>query len=179
MTKRQKNRQHNGQKKKYKQRSTKHAYNTKDRVTQTPLNHVFTRYITSHCYFLHNKLDIYEFITINGSMPLPVDYKFPECIIRPVVSVSDGSMPLHVDYKFPECIIRPVVNVLDGSIPLLVDNKFPECIIRPVGSVLDGSIPLLVDYKFPECIICPVVSVLDGSIPLLWTISSPSVSSVQ
>ena len=149
------NRQHNDQKKKYKQRSTKHAYNTKDRVTQTPLNHVFTRYITSHCYFLHNKLDIYEFITINGSMPLPVDY------------------------KFPECIIRPVVNVLDGSIPLLVDNKFPECIIRPVGSVLDGSIPLLVDYKFPECIICPVVSVLDGSIPLLWTISSPSVSSVQ
>ena len=32
-----KNRQHNGQKKKYKQRSTKHTYQTKDRVTRTPL----------------------------------------------------------------------------------------------------------------------------------------------
>ena len=35
-----KNRQHNGQKKKVqkdKQRSTKHTYKTKDRVTQTPL----------------------------------------------------------------------------------------------------------------------------------------------
>ena len=32
-----KNRQHNGQKKKYKQRSTKHTHKTKDRVTQTPL----------------------------------------------------------------------------------------------------------------------------------------------
>ena len=32
-----KNRQHNGQKKKDKQRSTKHTYKTKDRVTQTPL----------------------------------------------------------------------------------------------------------------------------------------------
>ena len=29
--------QHNGQKKKYKQRSTKHANKTKDRVTRTPL----------------------------------------------------------------------------------------------------------------------------------------------
>ena len=37
MVKRQKNRQHNGQKKKYKQRSTKHTYKTKDRVTRTPL----------------------------------------------------------------------------------------------------------------------------------------------
>ena len=36
-----KNRQHNGQKKKVqkdKQRSTKHTYKTKDRVTRTPLN---------------------------------------------------------------------------------------------------------------------------------------------
>jgi hypothetical protein len=33
----QKNRQHNGQKKKDKQRSTKHTYKTKDPVTQTPL----------------------------------------------------------------------------------------------------------------------------------------------
>jgi hypothetical protein len=35
-----KNRQHNGQKKKYKnikQRSTKHTHKTKDRVTRTPL----------------------------------------------------------------------------------------------------------------------------------------------
>ena len=32
-----KNRQHNGQKKKDKQRSTRHAHKTKDRVTQTPL----------------------------------------------------------------------------------------------------------------------------------------------
>ena len=32
-----KNRQHNGQKKKDKQRSTKHTYKTKDRVTRTPL----------------------------------------------------------------------------------------------------------------------------------------------
>ena len=32
-----KNRQHNGQKKKYKQRSTKHTYKYKDRVTGTPL----------------------------------------------------------------------------------------------------------------------------------------------
>jgi hypothetical protein len=32
-----KNRQHNGQKKKYKQRSTKLTYKTKDRVTRTPL----------------------------------------------------------------------------------------------------------------------------------------------
>jgi hypothetical protein len=32
-----KNRQHNGQKEKYKQRSTKHTYITKDRVTRTPL----------------------------------------------------------------------------------------------------------------------------------------------
>jgi hypothetical protein len=32
-----KNRQHNGQKKKYKQRSTKHTHKTKDRVTGTPL----------------------------------------------------------------------------------------------------------------------------------------------
>ena len=32
-----KNRQHNGQKKKYKQLSTKHTYKTKDRVTRTPL----------------------------------------------------------------------------------------------------------------------------------------------
>jgi len=31
-----KNRQHNGQKKKDKQRSTKHTYITKDRVTRTP-----------------------------------------------------------------------------------------------------------------------------------------------
>ena len=31
-----KNRQHNGQKKKDKQRSTKHTYKTKDRVTRTP-----------------------------------------------------------------------------------------------------------------------------------------------
>ena len=30
--------QHNGQKKKEKQRSTKHTHNTRDRVTQTPLN---------------------------------------------------------------------------------------------------------------------------------------------
>jgi hypothetical protein len=30
-------RQHNGQKKKYKQRSTKHTHKTKDRVTRTPL----------------------------------------------------------------------------------------------------------------------------------------------
>jgi hypothetical protein len=32
-----KNRQHNGQKKNDKQRSTKHAHKTKDRVTRTPL----------------------------------------------------------------------------------------------------------------------------------------------
>ena len=32
-----KNRQHNGQKKKYKQRSTKHTHKAKDRVTRTPL----------------------------------------------------------------------------------------------------------------------------------------------
>ena len=32
-----KNRQHNGQKKKDKQRSTKHTHKTKDRVTRTPL----------------------------------------------------------------------------------------------------------------------------------------------
>ena len=32
-----KDRQHNGQKKKYKQRPTKHTYKIKDRVTQTPL----------------------------------------------------------------------------------------------------------------------------------------------
>jgi hypothetical protein len=32
-----KNRKHNGQKKKYKQRSTKHTYNTKDRVTRALL----------------------------------------------------------------------------------------------------------------------------------------------
>ena len=32
-----KDRQHNDQKKKDKQRSTKHAYKTKDRVTRTPL----------------------------------------------------------------------------------------------------------------------------------------------
>ena len=32
-----KNRQHNGQKKKYKQRSTKHIHKTKDRVARTPL----------------------------------------------------------------------------------------------------------------------------------------------
>ena len=31
-----KNRQHNGQKKKYKQWSTKHTYKAKDRVTRTP-----------------------------------------------------------------------------------------------------------------------------------------------
>jgi hypothetical protein len=33
-----KNRQHNSQEKKDKQRSTKHTYKTKDRVTRTPLN---------------------------------------------------------------------------------------------------------------------------------------------
>ena len=32
-----KNRQHNGQKKKCKERSTKHRHKTKDRVTRTPL----------------------------------------------------------------------------------------------------------------------------------------------
>ena len=32
-----KNRQHSGQKKKDKQRSTKHTHKTKDRITQTPL----------------------------------------------------------------------------------------------------------------------------------------------
>jgi hypothetical protein len=32
-----KSRQRNGQKKKYKKRSTKHTYKTKDRVTRTPL----------------------------------------------------------------------------------------------------------------------------------------------
>jgi len=32
-----KNRQHYGQKEKYKQRSTNHAHKTKDRVTGTPL----------------------------------------------------------------------------------------------------------------------------------------------
>ena len=32
-----KNREHNGQKKKDKQRSTRHTHKTKDRVTQTPL----------------------------------------------------------------------------------------------------------------------------------------------
>jgi hypothetical protein len=32
-----KTRKHNGQKKKYKQRSTKHTHKTKDRVTGTPL----------------------------------------------------------------------------------------------------------------------------------------------
>jgi hypothetical protein len=32
-----KNRQHNGKKKKDKQRSTKHTHKTKDQVTQTPL----------------------------------------------------------------------------------------------------------------------------------------------
>jgi hypothetical protein len=40
MTKRQKNRQHNDQKKKIqkdKQRSTKHTHKTKDQVTRTPL----------------------------------------------------------------------------------------------------------------------------------------------
>ena len=37
MAKRQKNRQHNGQKKKDKQRSTRHTHKAKDRVTQTPL----------------------------------------------------------------------------------------------------------------------------------------------
>ena len=35
MTKRQKDRQHNDQKKKYKQRSTKFTYKTNDRVTRT------------------------------------------------------------------------------------------------------------------------------------------------
>jgi hypothetical protein len=34
---RSKDRQHNGQKKKDKQRSTKHTHKTKDRLTQTPL----------------------------------------------------------------------------------------------------------------------------------------------
>jgi hypothetical protein len=37
MVKRQKYRQHNGQKKKDKQRSTKHTHKTKDRATRTPL----------------------------------------------------------------------------------------------------------------------------------------------
>ena len=37
MRKSKKNRQHNGQKKKDKQRSTKHTYKTNDRVTRTPL----------------------------------------------------------------------------------------------------------------------------------------------
>jgi len=32
-----KNRQHSGQKKKYKQRSAKHTHKSKDRVTRTPL----------------------------------------------------------------------------------------------------------------------------------------------
>ena len=32
-----KNRQYNGQNKKYKNRSTKHTHKTKDQVTQTPL----------------------------------------------------------------------------------------------------------------------------------------------
>ena len=34
-----KGRQYNGQKKKYKQRSTKHTHKTKDRVTRNPLKH--------------------------------------------------------------------------------------------------------------------------------------------
>jgi hypothetical protein len=33
-----KNRQYNGQMKKYKNRSTKHTHKTKNQVTQTPLN---------------------------------------------------------------------------------------------------------------------------------------------
>jgi hypothetical protein len=37
MAKRQKNRQHNGQKKKDKQRSTNHTHTTKDRGKRTPL----------------------------------------------------------------------------------------------------------------------------------------------
>ena len=50
----QKNRQHNGQKKKYKQRSTKHTHKTKDRVTRTPLKtggelKCFGR-VSSSCY---------------------------------------------------------------------------------------------------------------------------------
>jgi len=32
-----KNRQHNGQKKKHKQRTTKHTHKSKDRITRTPL----------------------------------------------------------------------------------------------------------------------------------------------
>ena len=36
-----KDRQHNGQKKEDKQRSTKHTYKTKDRVTRTPLKYIF------------------------------------------------------------------------------------------------------------------------------------------
>jgi hypothetical protein len=35
-----KNRQHNGQQKKYKQWSTKHTHKAKDRVTRTPLKQV-------------------------------------------------------------------------------------------------------------------------------------------
>ena len=46
-------RQHNGQKKKYKQRSTKHAYKTKDRVTRTPLKTVgeiiYSGRLSSYC----------------------------------------------------------------------------------------------------------------------------------
>ena len=46
-------RRHNGQKKKYKQRSTKHAYKTKDRVTRTPLKIVgeirYSGRVSSYC----------------------------------------------------------------------------------------------------------------------------------
>ena len=46
-------RRHNGQKKKYKQRSTKHAYKTKDRVTRTPLKTVgeirYSGRVSSYC----------------------------------------------------------------------------------------------------------------------------------
>jgi hypothetical protein len=48
-----KNRQHNGQKKKDKQRSTKHTYKTKDRVTRTPLKTggelMYSRRVSSSC----------------------------------------------------------------------------------------------------------------------------------
>ena len=48
-----KNKQHSGQKKKVqkdKQRSTKHTYKTKDRVTQTPLKTGWTQVLrTWHC----------------------------------------------------------------------------------------------------------------------------------
>jgi hypothetical protein len=121
-------------------------------------------------------------------MPLLVDYKFPECIIRPVVSVLDESMPL--DDTLGELIVhkkwhRPIQNTdywTDDTLGKLIvhkqwyrpiqntdywtDDTLGELIVHRKGH-RPSPMPLLVDYKFPECIIRPVVSVLDGSMPLL------------